>query len=354
MTRSREGKGRCVSLRPPATSLIASLVAAVAVVSGLGAGCGSVTAVNTGSGGAAGGGTGGSGTGDGGADVALTASQACDLTAAAVCDALELCASFMVRVLYGDKATCVARSALGCTGDQAVPGTTRTVDDIVACGQAVGAASCADLFASRFPDACRVKPGTRVNGTACGSDWQCQSTYCSKTGQCGVCAPKADLGGTCTVDGGCLSGMLCASSRCVTPGDTGASCNDNQPCRSDLYCPSATAGMCAAKVDAAGSCADTDRACDLTKGVACNPFTKVCDRVSVAKGGEACGIINAGLTVCVGLNPCRGVTLLQFTGVCASPAADGTACGTAADGTNCVPPAQCAMGICRLPSALCN
>jgi hypothetical protein len=342
MTRSREPGCRLFSSRSTVTTSLTVWLLAAAVV-----GCGSVTAINPdGGGGAGGAGSGGSGPADSAIDQAPTIGQACDQTAAALCDALEMCASFMVRVLYGDKATCVSRVALGCAGDQSVPGTTRTVADVVACGQAVVTASCTDLFASRYPEACRVKPGERVNGTACGSDWQCQSTYCRKTGQCGVCAPKADLGGACTVDGGCLAGMLCANSRCVTPGGAGASCNDNQPCRNDLYCPSATAGMCAAKVDAAGPCADSASACDLAKGVACNPFTMVCDRVGVAKGGEGCGLINGGLTICVGLNPCRGLV-----GVCASPAADGTACGAAADGLNCVPPAQCDMGICRLPSA---
>ena len=308
--------------------------------------CGTVTPLNTADGG--GGDTGG------GADVAmLTVDQACAQMATALCDAIDTCASFSVRLLYGDKATCVSRQSLGCTGDQSVPDMTRTVADIVACSQAAATASCPDLLASNFPVACLVKPGSRVNGTACGSDWQCLSTYCNKPGQCGVCAPRAALTGACTVDGGCQTGMLCANGKCVLPGVMAAACSDNQPCRNDLYCTKS--GTCTAKLGAAGSCMDTDKACDMIHGIACNPLNKICQSVNVASGGDACGLISGTLTICVGLNPCPGISLLKLTAVCANPAGDGEACGATANGVNCVGPANCDMGICRLPSALsCN
>jgi hypothetical protein len=299
------------------------------------AGCGNVTAPAN---------------GDGGADAAaLTAQQGCHQEAQAICDAIDACASFWLQIVYGDKPTCVSRLSLSCMDDQTVTGTTRTVADLVACAQAVGSASCPDLLASRFPEVCQVKPGMRMNGVACGSDWQCQSTYCSKQGDCGVCGPRMAAGGNCTADDGCQTGMICASSRCAVPGDVGATCApDSQPCRSGLYCTSAH--TCAARVGAGGSCADTDQACDIAQGVACNPISHTCDPVRVAKGGETCGIVNRVLTLCVGLNPCTGATLTQ-TGICANPAGDGEACGNANSGRNCVAPATCAMQVCRLPSA---
>ena len=75
-----------------------------------------------------------------------------------------------------------------------VPGIQRTAGDLVTCTQALATATCSDLLANRFPDACAPKPGTTVNGAACGSNWQCQSTYCARMGECGVCGPLARRG----------------------------------------------------------------------------------------------------------------------------------------------------------------
>jgi hypothetical protein len=227
-----------------------------------------------------------------------------------------------------------------------VPGIKRTPADLVACKQALTTATCPDLLANRFPAACTPKAGDTINGAACGSDWQCMSTYCAKTGECGVCATRAAANGDCVAgDQGCATGLVCANKKCVAPAGTGADCNlPNQPCRSDLYCTSASgSGKCAAKVGAGGPCADSDQACDFAKGVVCNGVSKVCETVTVAKGGEACGL---GIrTICVGfVEPCSNIIT---GGVCANPAQDGEACG----GTKkCVPPATCEAGICRLPS----
>jgi hypothetical protein len=290
--------------------------------------------------------------GGGGADTGapLTAAQACAQEAAAICDALSGCATFWVQLLYGAKATCASRQALSCMNDQSPAGTNRTPADIQACATAVATSSCPSLLAGNFPDACQIKPGLLANGHGCGSDWQCQSTYCGgKQGlQCGVCGPRAATGGTCADTDGCLAGLVCANKRCVTPGTIGAACEaTNQPCRSDLYC--AAAGTCAARAGAGGSCADTGDACAITQGVACNIFNHVCEQVGVASPGQACGIINRTYTLCVALSPCVGQTLTT-PGVCATPAADGEACGKSASDRTCVSPAACDLDVCRLPS----
>jgi len=287
---------------------------------------------------------------DGGDAAALTVEEGCTQEADAICSALSGCATFWVQLFYGDKTTCVSRLTFSCKNDQMVNGITRTPDEMAACAQAVKSSSCPDLVASKFPAACQVKPGTLMNGIGCGSDWQCQSTYCNTNGQtCGACGPRAAAGGTCTTDDGCMTGMVCASGHCVTPGVSGASCDPmKQPCRSDLYCTSAS--TCAPHVGAGASCADSASACDLFQGVACNPFNHVCETVAVAQGGAACGIVNRTLTLCVALDQCGGATLTQ-PGVCASPAGDGEACGESNSGHNCIAPATCVNGVCRLPSA---
>jgi hypothetical protein len=290
---------------------------------------------------------------DGGGEPApLTAQQGCDMEAQAVCSALNGCAHFWVQLLYGDQQTCVMRMSLSCMNDQMVNGTTRTPDDMATCAQAVASASCPDLIASKLPSACQIKPGMLMNGIACGSDWQCQSTYCNTNGQaCGACGPRAGAGGSCTSDDGCTTGLVCANNTCVMPGLQGAACApDKQPCRSDLYCNGMS--VCAPHVGVNGSCADSSAACDITQGLACDTLraNPVCKTVGVAQGGAACGNVNSTLTLCVALDACPGATLTQ-PGVCASPAGDGQACGNSNSGHNCIAPANCVNGVCRLPSA---
>jgi hypothetical protein len=303
------------------------------------AGCGGVTPAS-----------GDSGATRGETDGAITAEQGCAQEARAFCDALNGCAATWMKLLYGDLTTCISRASLSCMDDQSVTGTSRTPADLAACAQAVATASCPDLVAAKLPAACTIKPGAAINGTACGSDWQCQSTYCSKRGQCGVCGPRAAAGGTCTVDGGCQPGLVCANSKCVTPGLSGATCDTtNQPCAGGLYC--GKDGKCAAKLGAGAPCADLpDGACDIIQGLGCSGKTHTCEVIGVAKGGEACFLVNGVFTVCVGLNPCRNVNA-QLAGVCASPAGDGEACGPGLDELKCVAPATCEAGLCRLPSA---
>jgi hypothetical protein len=275
-------------------------------------------------------------------EMMLTAEQGCQAEAHAICGALQSCATFWVQLVYGDEPTCESRLSMSCLNDQMVAGTTRTPADLSACAQAVMTTSCSDLVASKFPTACQVKPGTVANGQPCGSDWQCQSTYCNTAGAtCGVCGPRAGVGGSCTSDDSCTTGLVCANSKCVTPGQEAATCDPtNQPCRSDLYCNNN--GLCLPHVGVGGSCSDTDRACDLYKGTACNPLTKTCDMIGVAQGGGACGIVNRTLTLCVALDGCTN-------NICASPAQDGQACGDANSGHNCISPSTCVAGVCQFP-----
>jgi hypothetical protein len=312
--------------------------AGVLALAALGAACGKVTPAEI-------------DTDGGGGDTVtpLTADQACGQEAQAICDALAGCATFWIQLLYGDKPTCVARQKVSCMDDQSVVGTTRAPADIVACAQAGATATCPDLLAGKLPAECQLKPGVLVNGRACGSDWQCQSTYCNKHGlQCGTCGPRAAAGADCADSDGCQTGLVCAGSRCVTPGVVGGACDATiQPCRSDLYCtPAAT---CAKRVGVGGSCADSSDACAITQGVACNGLNHVCEKVAVAAGGAACGIVDRTLTLCVALDPCVGATLTA-PGVCADPAGDGEACGKSASNRNCLSPATCDMDVCRLPS----
>jgi hypothetical protein len=281
-----------------------------------------------------------------------TVGEACAQFATAFCGRMTTCAPFVAQILYGDRAGCETRAALGCMLDFEVSDTNHTTTDMVACAHDASNASCDGLLANDLPASCQIKPGVRLNGQGCGSSWQCTSTHCEKTnGDCGVCAPRAGAGGACTVDGGCNMGLVCAAQHCVAPGALGATCGDAAPCRGGLTC-SATSKTCATPLGVGASCQNDSNACDFGKGIGCNGFASPpkCEMVAAAQGGDACGVVNGTLTLCIVLNTCPGLSLipLNLTSACPNPAGDGQQCSS---DVHCMPPANCVGGICRLPSS---
>jgi len=284
---------------------------------------------------------------DGGADGPPTVQQACGAFGQTLCSRLNDCAPFIFQIFYGTTTTCRERVELSCTKDFEVPETNHTTTEMAACATAANTATCDDLLADNFPEPCRIKPGPRLNGEGCGSSWQCMSTHCEKTtGDCGTCAPRQAASGTCTVTEGCTLGLVCTNGKCVNPSALGGACDANTPCRGgNTYC---NANMCAARLGAGSSCAGNSEACDFGSGVGCNVLSAAptCQPVASAQGGQPCGIVNGTLTICQLVNDCAGATLMQ-PGACVAPSQDGTACSM---GHNCLPPANCVGGLCRLPS----
>src|SRR4051812_22828922 len=290
-----EHRRRSTAGRP----LVANVVVLCAVV----VACGKVTPSDDG--GAAGGAGGGA---------PPTAEQACAHFSEIFCDALNTCASLFVQVSYGDGATCRARTKLSCMTDQSVTGINRTPVNVAACADAAKTASCEDLLANDLPAACDPVPGPTVDGRGCGSSLQCMSTHCEKGNtNCGTCAPRQAANGNCTVDEGCIKGLVCANQKCVFPRDLGNDCDLNNPCRSSLYCDK-NSRKCAARVGAGSPCGSDGNACDIVQGVACGlPLAApTCQPVAVAKGGQPCGLVNGTPTLCVELNTCTA-------GVCPAP-----------------------------------
>lgn len=286
--------------------------------------------------------------GDTAAELApATAEQACEDLNTGLCNAIETCSKFLLQLLYGDVTTCVTRGSLSCRMEQAAPGVTRTPGDLQACGRALATAACADLVAGKLPAACQEKPGTVPNGAGCGANAQCQSAYCRPNGECGVCAARQPGAGTCSGNDACQPGLVCATSLCVAPGEASAPCDMARPCRDNLYC---RAGVCAAKVPAGATCDASDQACDTAQGAGCNPFNKICQTVGVARTGEPCGLVNGTLVLCGAAGTCQGGSLLA-PGACAAAADDGAPCGPMAEGKECLGPARCVGGLCRLPAS---
>lgn len=281
---------------------------------------------------------------------AVTAAQACNDFATAVCGRLQACAPFGIQTLYGDQATCVQRTALACSPSLGASGSQITAAQMDACAQAIGAETCDQALDNAQPAACNL-PGMLASGAACGSDAQCQSGHCkiAMPGTvCGTCAPRAAAGGSCGVDLDCAAGLVCAPSgsgkggTCATPGAAGASCSATQPCLRTLTCLN---GTCQTPLSAGATCTSpTD--CNGGQGLYCDPQSKTCKQQQTATAGQPCLDVNGTLTACTANAFCLDADGGP-EGTCHPTAADGNPCGF---GINCVPPAICSSNAkCQLP-----
>lgn len=283
----------------------------------------------------------------GGGGCSESPDAACAGGAEASCAWIERCNPFSLRTLYGDVATCAARIKLSCL-EQFVPGSNAGPGDIAACAAAVSALSC-DGEPGEGRE-CQPKPGTRADGAACGNDWQCQSTFCKKSGGqgCGSCAARVKIGELCG-GGGCEFGATCAPTslterRCVVPTGEGSICVSGF-CQSGLFCDG---GVCRKPMylGAGAACDPMQSSCDFQQGLYCHATMKVCTQVKYAGGGEACGGQQDGtLTLCGGGAQCPNP---PTSPICVAPAKDGEACNLSMN-LGCLQPAVCRNNVCTLP-----
>jgi hypothetical protein len=272
--------------------------------------------------------------------------QVCTDFANKVCERFNTCWSFVVSIVWGSQSACASRVKLECLDGAAAPDSTPVTSAAAsACLQVIPSITCEDLIYRKFPAACDFK-GTRPNGQVCGSGDQCQSGYCS-TGPniCGTCAPLAAAGSACREDEDCQPGLTCEANRCVVPGAGGTGCSQNQPCKIGFYC---RGGSCAAQATEPGAACTDAQSCSFPHGLFCNPAVRVCQRIKVAQAGEACGFVNNELIACGANGTCNTPSPQALQGVCGAAAADGTACSPTKE---CIDPARCVNGLCRLPNA---
>jgi hypothetical protein len=278
----------------------------------------------------------------------VTADQGCASFAQAICNKLNSCYQPLIETAYGDMNSCVARQKLNCLNGLKAPGTTATPAKTQSCADTASGVSCADIFAHNTPAACKSDPGKLADGTVCGQDAQCQSTYCKKPNNsdaCGVCGQRSAAGGACQKAEDCTFNLACGGGTCTAWVMAGGTCDNTHPCLPPLHC---SGGTCATPVQAGGNCTRTAQGdnCDGTKGLFCNGATTgVCQMFQYGNAGQACGVtLNpVNLTVCTASSTCSA----QTNGTCVAPAADGAACGTGNVG--CTPPANCVNGICTIP-----
>jgi hypothetical protein len=277
----------------------------------------------------------------------VTPDKACTDAAAQLCTQLQNCAAPLVTTQYGDVATCQARAKLTCLPALMAPMTSANPDKLDQCATATSMLTCNELFTRDTPDICKPLPGKLADGSACGDDGQCTSTYCKKPANevCGVCGARAAAGGACTLDADCDYKLTCAMSVCVAPGAVGASCDGGHPCAPPNVCKAA---LCTAPVGAGMACDPVVKDCDAAKGLYCDPTTRVCALATFAAAGAPCGYVNGAFVGCAAAGHCKLATA-SLMGTCLAAAADGAACDIT-NGPECTAPAQCIGSVCKLPN----
>jgi hypothetical protein len=284
--------------------------------------------------------------GDDGAAAGVTAEQACDSAARAICEKLQECAPAFVRFEWGDTARCSSRFKINCASAFTAAGTSATPSALSQCGAAINTATCDDVLRRKYPAPCGTEPGKLADGAPCGHDAQCVGRLCRtpEGHACGACSALGAAGASCGRDEDCDRGLACAGAKCVKYREAGESCGRNEPCAPTLAC---TEGKCAVALGAGARCArpigEFENACDLAKGYYCDA-TGTCATIGTADAGEKCGIVDAKLVFCAAKGSCVPTTL---SGTCQAPAADGATCNDFA-GPKCLAPASCVNGICTI------
>jgi hypothetical protein len=251
------------------------------------------------------------------------ADQACTASAAAHCARIDTCANIVVAYAYGDLATCEARLKANCMAALAAPSTGNTPAAVESCAHALRAnVDCEGYFNDRTPSECQTKKGSLPDGAPCAFPAQCASARCAVASDavCGTCGGDAAAAGQSCASSSCADGLACSriSNVCGAPAGVAASC-EVAPCRAGLQC-----------VGQVGA-----RTCVTI--------------VSTAAAGGVCGAMGDGRVVCAAEGTCH-IATGQSTGTCTASAADGAACA-ASKGLNCLPPARCVGGTCRLSGA---
>jgi hypothetical protein len=262
---------------------------------------------------------------------------------------------------YGDLATCVTRLSLSCTAAFGGPGAQSTVATNEACVNQLASLSCADYLAANYGAPCRT-PGPGALGTACSSNSDCATYFCSniRFSECGTCAEPPAAGSSC-VTTNCGAGQSCVWSDavvdvCEPEVAIGGTCGEGAApgCAADLYCArdeGAPTGTCYPALETIGagcySANPMNVGCDTTKGLGCTGTGPdyVCAAIHYVGDGMPCGnLADGSVARCAG-GTCYTAggpftSTANPTGTCKALAADGAPCDTAS-GPGCMGPARC-------------
>ena len=318
----------------------------------------------------------------------VSAATACADSAHAQCQKRETCSvsSYWNNHVYGSEADCETRVAPSCVHALNAQGTGQTPANIESCVAQYPNYSCTDFRDNNPSGACVAPAGTRSDGSACGANAQCTSTFChvAQNQACGVCAEMPAAGATCTYEGDCGRNMACALAKnattgaCVTPVTSGATClTGTTPCEAGLACvgdddTNGTTGTCQPQANTVGAACDRSRNtapnCDPQLGLTCIPAAAgssvgTCQSISLVAAGQTCGAIGSapitGDAECNAGGLCVKKVSTDNTGTCVAAAADGAACDSdTTQGPPCLAPAKCVAssagstaGTCVVPDA---
>ncbi len=252
------------------------------------------------------------------------------------------------------------------------PGASTKPAFAAAVGEFPSQASCLDAFGSSLNsmfanDPACGGPGTLADGKSCFGDDQCSSGRCeTPTGAlCGQCKVQEGIGGKCSSDNDCASGLVCgqacspikklgepctsrecesgttcgSSKTCVVPAGEGGACKSVDDCTAPLSCKS---GKCAKpSLGKPGDpCVPFETGtCDHVSG--CDATTKKCVKW-VFGPGEPCSHLCSGGATCI-------KPLGSTTGTCVKVASEGQSCDPD-KGPDCEFALSCVNGKCLRPS----
>ena len=290
------------------------------------------------------GGAGAGGAGAGGGDGGGSLVAACLATGSAYCDKAACDKSE-----WQSADACKKYVATLCPLIASFPGV--SADGLAACAASLQKLTC-DAFFVRSSLFCEVLSGTLPDNAPCVDGGQCASGNCiagATAKACGVCGPRAQLGGACTsqlFSNPCHPGAFCGSNNTCIP-----QAADGDVCPPDVRCPGGTlfcasGGVCAVPHAKAGS------ACSLTcpsvdADLTCVASTCV-PRKQVAIG-MPCDTSKGD--VCVGEKQQQSVCSGSPQGTCTALGALGGKCTTMLD--DCAFPLSCQNGACAMPVITC-
>lgn len=216
--------------------------------------------------------------------------EGCAAYARAVCDRQMQCSPLLTKLYSQDIDTCYQAIANGCSISGSANGSAFTDQKASACAQRVSASTCDEALTVALGADCHP-PGMLVEGSTCGSDFQCASLACQGTGNgCGKCVPRPKLDEACT--GYCDFGTQCVQGKCVPLRKQGEACDGFAECQPSLAC---VQGSCAPPMVGA-SCGGTEWECSFAAGHYCDRNSLTCKLlpITVVKLGEACASLSDG------------------------------------------------------------
>lgn len=208
-----------------------------------------------------------------------------------------------------------------------LPGVVSGDAELRACIPRIASTDCSELVI------CDFGAGTLENGSACGSDHQCESGYCTSNfitcGRCEARPSYPEVGDACAdAIADCGVQLNCVDHRCAPPGDEGDACDPETPCsggpRTDgfLQC---LAGECTLLGGEGEPCFEGGAgAPECGNGLECTALGR-CVRTEAASAGETCGRFEDRVIVCPD-GACVSDAAATETSRCVDWAGSGEAC----------------------------